>query len=283
MNYLLNNIIKYLNKSKVWTEVFCYVFVILIGFVDYITGDFFSSSIFYLFPVFLVTWFGSKRKGIFISAFAAAISSAVNCMEVSYLHHNIIHCWRGSELWVFFSAFSIILGRLKDSMENHKKLAGTDFLTGVPNVRSFYEFANSEINRANRYKHPFTMAYIDLDNFKTINDRFGHTMGDKLLHLVAITLQKNLRTTDMIARLGGDEFGILLPETDYDQAQTTIHKIQDNISDLMKQNNWPVTLSIGMVTCNSSCSVDEMIKMADTLMYSVKNNGRNMIKHEVFN
>lgn len=204
-------------------------------------------------------------------------------MEVSYPHNNIIHYWKGFELCAFFSAFSFILSKLKNETEEHKKLARTDFLTGAPNARSFYEFTVSEIERMSRYKHPFTMAYIDLDNFKAVNDRFGHTMGDKLLHLVAITIQKNLRTTDMMARLGGDEFGILMPETDFEESEIVTRKIQNILLGIMKQNDWPVTLSIGMVTCNSSCSVDAMIKMADTLMYSAKNNGKNMVKHEVFN
>jgi diguanylate cyclase (GGDEF)-like protein len=282
MNRLFSNIIKYLDKYKIPTEVSCYFLVLLIAVIDYTTGESFSLSIFYLFPVFLVTWFRNKKEGVFISIFAAIIAALVDSMEVSYSHNNIIHYWKGLELFVFFATLSFILGRLKSEIEMHKKLARTDFLTGVHNARSFYEFINSEMERIARYKHSLTLAYIDLDNFKFINDQYGHVMGDKLLYLVSVILQKNLRTTDMVARLGGDEFSILFPETDYEQSEMAIQKIQANISDLMKQNNWPTTVSIGMVTCKLSCSVDGLIKMADTLMYSAKNSGKNMIKHAVF-
>jgi diguanylate cyclase (GGDEF)-like protein len=172
---------------------------------------------------------------------------------------------------------------LKNTLELKEQLAKTDFLTGVTNARSFFELADLEINRAKRYQHPFTLAYIDLDNFKTVNDTYGHLIGDSLLRLVADTIRNNIRVTDVYARLGGDEFAVLLPETNPEQSEIAINKVQTQLLDEMKKNNWPVTFSIGAVTfLTPPESVDEMIKKADNLMYSAKKNGKNTKKREVW-
>jgi diguanylate cyclase (GGDEF)-like protein len=140
-----------------------------------------------------------------------------------------------------------------------------------------------EINRARRYDHPFTVVCIDLDNFKTVNDCFGHSTGDILLRLVARTIQENIRATDTVARLGGDEFAILMPETGRDVAEVILQKVRKINLEIMRNHGWPVTLSIGVVTFTSPPStVDETLRISDQLMYSAKNNGKNSIRHEVF-
>ncbi|MFA4915140.1 MAG: GGDEF domain-containing protein [Syntrophales bacterium] len=106
-----------------------------------------------------------------------------------------------------------------------------------------------EIERSQRHKHPFTVTYFDLDNFKTVNDRFGHSMGDNVLCTVVRYAKTHLRKMDIVARLGGDEFAFLLPETDQVQARVAISKIQISLLDEMYRNDWPVTFSIGVLTC----------------------------------
>ena len=140
-----------------------------------------------------------------------------------------------------------------------------------------------EIGRLQRYKRQFTVAYVDLDNFKTVNDQFGHSKGDELLRIVANTARNQLRDTDVVARLGGDEFALLLPETGQEDARVVIAKIQRSFLSEMRNNGWPVTLSIGVLTCiEMPGTADELIKMADKLMYSVKNNGKNAISESVY-
>jgi diguanylate cyclase (GGDEF)-like protein len=172
---------------------------------------------------------------------------------------------------------------VKNTMTQEKEISRIDFLTGIRNRRYFIELANMEINRARRYKHPFTMVCLDLDNFKAVNDCFGHTTGDILLRLVARTIQENIRVTDTVARLGGDEFGILLPETGRNMAEVIIQRVQKVNLDYMRKYGWPVTLSIGVVTFTSPPStVDEMLRISDQLLYNAKKNGKNSIKYEVF-
>jgi diguanylate cyclase (GGDEF)-like protein len=140
-----------------------------------------------------------------------------------------------------------------------------------------------EINRARRYDRPFTLVCIDLDNFKTVNDSFGHSTGDMILRLVARTIQENIRVTDTVARLGGDEFAVLLPETGRNVAETILRKVRKINLDIMQMHGWPVTLSIGVVTFKSPpCTVDETLRISDQLMYAAKNNGKDSIRYDVF-
>ncbi|WP_054698251.1 GGDEF domain-containing protein [Geotalea toluenoxydans] len=142
--------------------------------------------------------------------------------------------------------------------------------------------AEQEINRSRRYGRFFSIAYLDLDNFKAINDTKGHHVGDDLLCVVAGTIVENMRCADMVARIGGDEFVVLLPETGASDARSAVVKLQERLMERMGARNWPVSFSVGLVTyyCPPT-SVDEMLKKADGLMYEVKSQEKNSFRHEV--
>jgi diguanylate cyclase (GGDEF)-like protein len=180
----------------------------------------------------------------------------------------------------FFLLVNYTVSSLKTSLERERDMARTDYLTRVANSRYFSEVASQEIKRAGRYQHPFTVAYLDIDDFKQVNDRWGHSTGDELLGLVAHTIRNNIRSTDAVARLGGDEFALLLPETGYDAAAVVVQKVYLSLLAAMGGKAWPVTFSIGVVTFRTPPdSVDGMLKVADAFMYSVKHSGKNRIKH----
>jgi diguanylate cyclase (GGDEF)-like protein len=109
----------------------------------------------------------------------------------------------------------------------------------------------------------------------------GHTQGDVLLQTVAKTIKEYLRSIDLVSRLGGDEFALLLVETDEENAKTTLNKIQTKLLDVVKKNNWPVTFSMGSVTSYGIYNLDEVIKEADDLMYTVKESGKNRIAYKI--
>ncbi len=156
-----------------------------------------------------------------------------------------------------------------------------DDLTKVATRVAFYEFATAEINRARRFKLTTTLAYVDLDSFKEVNDRRGHATGDKLLITVARSMQKSIRHTDMVARMGGDEFALILPNTGKDAAQKVLEKLLNVLTRSMRQHHWPVTFSIGAVTfLVPPGSVHQMIQRADEIMYSVKQSGKNRLQQE---
>jgi diguanylate cyclase (GGDEF)-like protein len=195
--------------------------------------------------------------------------------SVFFLINFLIRC-------LFFLTFVTLLGNLRRALEQLQTLATIDTLTKVLNRRKFWEVAIVELKRASRYGHPFTIAYLDLDSFKHVNDTLGHEVGDRLLRFVADTIRKNLRETDTVARLGGDEFVILLSETAYEPAGVCLRKVQHKLLNATKECKWDVTFSIGAVTfLNAPDSVETMVRTADNLMYSVKRNGKNQIRHEI--
>ena len=259
------------------------VMVLLVGILNHMAGPEISTTIFYLIPIVLVTWFTRRSIG-FIFSILSALTWLIADLTSGTTHLNSdIPYWNGVARLGSFFILTFILSTLKNTLRQEKEYSRTDFLTGTRNRRYFIELLNMEINRARRYDHPFTVVCIDLDNFKTVNDCFGHSTGDMILRSVARTLQENIRVTDTLARLGGDEFAILLPETGRSVAETILRKVRKINLDIMRRHGWPVTLSIGVVTfARPPSTVDETLRKADRLMYAAKNSGKNSIRYEIF-
>ncbi|HZR29221.1 MAG TPA: diguanylate cyclase [Terriglobales bacterium] len=165
-------------------------------------------------------------------------------------------------------------------LEAEKKLARSDALTNLANRRAFYEQAEVERKRAVRYARPMSMAYVDLDNFKRVNDTSGHEAGDQVLITVASILQNNLRAEDLAARLGGDEFALLLPEAGHASAAFVMNKLHHLLTSAMQEKQFPITFSMGVVTYDTAPeSTEIMVQKADEVMYEVKRQGKNSIRH----
>jgi diguanylate cyclase (GGDEF)-like protein len=267
-------------RSKLSLIILGLLFVILQSFVDYASGDF-SLLIFDLAPVAIVAWFAGRWPGVFIS-FASATSWFIVDIITTPSHFSpFVHYWNFIVKFIFFVITAHILLKLKKMLLYEKEQARVDYLTGVLNSMAFREASLRELNISRRYRHPITLAYMDLDNFKLVNDRFGHNAGDSLLRLIAQAIKNNLRSMDIVARMGGDEFVILMPETGYESAVAVINRIKDMLLDIMQQKDWPVTFSIGVATyLKPADSVDGMLRKADILMYEAKNSGKNTVKYE---
>src|SRR5262249_28670328 len=155
-----------------------------------------------------------------------------------------------------------VISLMRALIETEQALARTDSITGAANRRAFFEMLEHELNRARRTNEPLTLVYLDLDDFKSVNDRWGHTTGDAVLRHTVATLSKHPRATDLVARLGGDEFAVFLPTPD-GNGQAAIERIQTELVATMTTHNWPVTFSIGAVTfTHAPDSVDLMLKEA---------------------
>ncbi|MGD0879661.1 MAG: GGDEF domain-containing protein [Anaerolineales bacterium] len=242
-----------------------------------------AAGIIYLIPIALLTWLIGQPAGM-----GAAVASAVVWVgtdiasEESYLPASV-YVWNTFIVLGFFVIVVLLLSALKKALDHERELAQTDSLTGAMNRRFFFELLQMEIDRLQRYGHPFTIAYIDIDNFKEVNDRFGHVTGDRVLCLVTAWARRHIRKTDLVARLGGDEFALLLPETGQESALIILTKIQSEILTGTKSENWPVTISIGVLTCVSApLGAQEVIGMVDDLMYTVKHTGKNAIKFSIY-
>lgn len=254
------------------------------AYIDYMTGRNLSFLCFYLIPVSFFVWFTTRRIGVLVSVLCATVWFVDNTGGKAHLFHSEISYLNMSVEAVFFFLATLLLCSLKEALGINEKLSRADVLTGVVNRRAFYDLAAREIARLERYKHPFTVACMDIDNFKVVNYRFGYKTGDQLLRSVADTVRKNLRKFDVVSRFGGDEFTILLPETGPEAAQAVLSRIRNILLNVMETSKWPVTFTFGTVTfLKPPSSVEEMVKKVGSLMYSGKDSGMNTIEQEIVN
>jgi diguanylate cyclase (GGDEF)-like protein len=256
--------------------------LVLVGTANYFAvGQLLEASVFFLIPVSFLTWFIGRRAGFLAAVASAAIILGTNIVSPIHASHPLVGCWNAL-IWLgFFLMMTLTVARLKMLYLGEKQLSRLDNLTHIANRLAFYEMATAEKNRAQRFGQPITLAYVDLDGFKEINDAMGHDVGDKLLLWVARTMQKNIRQTDSAARMGGDEFALILPNTTKDAASRVLNKVLQKLNRRMRQNHWPVTFSIGAVTFLAPPdSLQEMIKRADEAMYSAKASGKNRLEQE---
>jgi len=180
-----------------------------------------------------------------------------------------------------FLIISLVLSRLRRAHANEQVLSRTDSLTGVYNARHFGELVAREISRAARFSEPLSFAYVDMDNFKTINDTFGHHQGDEALRVLTRTVREHIREIDVMVRLGGDEFGILFPRTDSAQARAVMGKVTSFVRETVG-GRWNATFSAGVVTFRTPPkNWEEMTKAADALMYRAKQDGKDRINFDV--
>lgn len=220
--------------------------VVVVG--DFVIAPEFESSMFYVIPVSFFAWFISRRTALITSVLGAVITLAVHRRAFSYQTHSNIIYWNALTWLGLYLFLVLMIAELRSLYERERHSSRTDGLTEIPNRSAFWELLATEQSRARRHGLPLTLGYLDLDGFKNVNDRFGHTTGDKLLALVAQTMRDNVRQADSVARIGGDEFAVLLPETAADSAAAVLHKLHTLLDTNMRQRNWPVTLSKGAVS-----------------------------------
>ncbi len=251
---------------------------LIVIFMDTIDGDKYNFSFFYLFPISLTTWFAGRIFGVVV-ALLCSIAWAVD----NHSQDLTVLIWNTLSTISVFVVISVLVHKVRILWEQERKQSQIDFLTGCLNSRAFHGILEYEIHRMKRERKPLTIAYIDLDNFKHINDQFGHLRGDELLKFIVVSVQTSMRKTDVIARVGGDEFVILFPNTDEEAARIAVNKIKDSLRADMMLHHWATTFSIGVVTCLDPPSrSEELITLADNYMYEVKRNGKNGIKFMVY-
>jgi diguanylate cyclase (GGDEF)-like protein len=248
----------------------------VLSVMDYFTGFEASFSFFYLIPVAVGAWYLGFGKGSVIACLSIIIWMVSNELAGETYSSEAVRYWNAIIRLIFFIIFSQVLSHFKAALDIATNLAHTDALTGILNSREFHRLAGLELLRARRYRHPITIAYIDLDNFKQVNDRFGHSSGDQLLREITNSISSNLRRTDIFARMGGDEFALLLPEANKEDAENVIRKIQSTLRAGMRDDELRASFSLGAISfAVPPISVDEMLRQADALMYTVKAQGKN--------
>jgi diguanylate cyclase (GGDEF)-like protein len=172
------------------------------------------------------------------------------------------------------------LGKLVVDELELRLLASTDSLTGAMSRRSFDDQTNREIDRANRYGRNLSCALIDLDHFKSVNDTYGHGVGDHVLQYVVTMLKAELRTSEFIGRIGGEEFAVVFPETPFETALEIAERMRRKLASTpieVSGRQICVTASIGVADYSGSKERDFLLHRADMAMYKAKANGRNRV------
>lgn len=267
-----------MNKLQI-IFVFSFLMTLLVGYFDYLTSDHISMMMLYAVPILLASWYYGKTGGIVVAATAAACWFVVNVTTKHNGTSEAVLSWDAFSRFGIFAllAYTVSLQvALKEALGREKVRASTDSLTGLLNKEAFRERVEEEINRARRYQHPLSLAFIDLNNFKQVNDTLGHAQGDNILQQVSEAINNTLRKTDIAGRIGGDEFTICLTETGPEHIRYVIEKMLCNLEIMTSQSVCQVTASIGVVTyVEISDAYDTMLGKADKLMYLTKGKRNN--------
>lgn len=267
------------NNHKTVSFVWGYCLLILISYLDYQIDPQISLSVFYLFPISLITWFISREAGFIVSGLSSVAGFLTKFRDDTLINGMFIPFWNATVMLIVFLTVSSLLIKLRATLKQ-ERIARNDSLTGVANKQLFLELAGMEVKKVHRYRHPLTVVNLDIDDFKLFNQNLGRKLGDKLLYIVAQSLKNSIRETDIIGRIGENEFSIILPGIGYELAHSVICRLRNQLLESM-DNQWSVTFSIAAVTfVDPPNSIDEMLHQADHLMYVVKNNGKNCIKHK---
>ena len=211
--------------------------------------------------------------GISFTILGYFLSSSI----VSTMHAVIINRVLAVSIIVAAALLVIRHKKAHQHIEDLNILSTTDALTGVKNRLAFDRIMKEEVVRDIRYKRDLSLAILDIDNLKNINDTFGHDRGDKIIKGVANEIKNVVRKTDSVCRLGGDEFAIIFIETDIEKAKSIVENICNRISQNLILEATKVTVSIGIAKLDEDDSTATLYKRADEALYISKKQGRNMV------
>ncbi len=175
---------------------------------------------------------------------------------------------------------SQMVEQLKKELDKYKEMSIIDELTHVLNRRGLMEILEREIARSKRFKLPLSVVMVDIDDFKKVNDTYGHPVGDKVLQTVAQILKNSLRITDVVARYGGEEFLVVLPNTGLEDAKVVAEKLRRSVEKKTykyKDDTFRITISLGVTQLRESDTLELLLKRADDALYISKKEGKNRV------
>lgn len=263
--------------------IYLSLILFILGLIDYLTGPEIAFALFYTIPVSLATWTRGKNAGVIFSFLSGLVWLFADLHSGETYSSPQVAFWNTTTRILFFYLVTLLLTELRQALESQRVLAHTDFITGLLNGRAFYDEVLREFARTHRDARPLMLVYLDIDNFKSINDSYGHPAGDKVLQRVAQTLKNTIRASDFAARIGGDEFALLFPEISSETAQSLLSRLQENLRATMASHPLPVTFSLGAVTYLQPPTIaDAMLKTADELLYKVKTQGKDGLAYALY-
>ena len=252
-----------------------------ITWLDYVTGPQMLMNVFYLLPVMFVAWVtASTAYGLLAVLVTFLVGPLEAYLDGFHLYTLPVAAWNAGMRTAVFCIVLLLLAEVRKLVARLQEQSLTDELTGVANRRAFLEVAAREIERSRRYQHELSLAYLDLDGFKAVNDQRGHAVGDRVLIALAGLARATARSVDTVARIGGDEFVILMPETDARAAVPLAKRLHTVCSRAAGSDAVPVTCSVGVVTFECApTDVEDLLASADALMYEAKAAGGDTVRH----
>ncbi len=250
---------------------------LLVYWVNTVTPAAARFGILYTIPVLLVTWTEGLAWGVVFAAATTVFREATAWVQMPA---DTPLPWRILNGLAYLAVLGVAMAGLQSLRRSQAQLARLvtqDQLTNVLNARAFVDRLTQELDRNRRYPRPLALLYMDLDNFKVINDTHGHHTGDAVLRLVADAMRSSVRHADVLGRLGGDEFAVLMPETDAALADAAAKRLIAGVRNVFKGTP-NVTASIGVVSCAATdASTDDLIRRADQAMYDAKKSGKDRV------
>jgi diguanylate cyclase (GGDEF)-like protein len=233
---------------------------------------------FFLIPVAAVGWFAGAPAYGYATALITAAVSVIVSVAATQAPFGATAASGVARMVLYMIVLSFLSAGRSMQLERDRE-ASTDHLTGAANARWFRTLAANEVERSRRYGHSLSLAYIDIDDFKAINDGLGHVEGDHVLLQVSHLMHSVVRSSDVVARLGGDEFVVMMPETGATQARVLVDRLREELARMRASDHRPVTCSIGLVTfVGAPISPRELIDTADELMYEAKRTGKDQVR-----
>lgn len=259
-----------------WNLVLIVAEVVIITLVDYaVVGSYYSLDVFYCLPVLQAARLGAihamRKTDTQIPTYIAVFTGILWSMaEAKILPDFPLDAF-------LLNAFSrsvtfTVIARIVTKLWIEREYGLRDILTKLDNRAEFLQRFEIEQHRSERSSKSYSVMFIDIDQFKNLNDKFGHSTGDEALKKVADVLRQNSRKIDIMARIGGDEFALLLPETDDNSCELVLQRIKADADVEFQKRGWPISLSIGCVSeTGGKRSIQEILHDADQIMYSIKN------------
>lgn len=262
--------------------VWCVFGILAVGILDYATGLALRVFPLYFLPLAYGAWWLTRALSLTLVALVTLTWLMANVFAEPEALPPSTWAFNTLAQLAAFATPAVLISELRRRLHDERFRSLHDPLTGLFNSRAFREHSLKLLPFARRQNLSVTAAYLDLDNFKAVNDQHGHEAGDFALVAVAGTLARHGRASDLIARMGGDEFVLLLFGAAPDEARAALERLRQQIGLVMRANHWPVTASIGAIHFKDAPEPDrDLMVEADALMYRAKRAGKDRVHLEL--
>lgn len=266
-----------------FTWVFGVLGIVAIGVLDFGSGVEVRVFPLYYLPLAILAWAFGRTGAAVATVLCGASWAASNLLAGLEYSFTATYAVNTLMQTASFATVGSLIAVVRESLVRERELSRSDPLTGLLSRKGFIEEAARLVALCRRSGRPLAVAYVDLDNFKAVNDRSGHERGDDVLRTAADVLKAATRPSDVAARLGGDEFIVLFPELGESEAALALERIRASLWERLPSEPVRVSASIGAgVFATPPQEIEDMVRASDTEMYAAKSSGRNRISLRVF-